>query len=320
MTAPTKQWETRPGLGRYGVIMLAPQAAVGQPAAAPTLVLHATAFMPPLERLIKTKDNGANGSIRNRRSRVQGVQADGRQISVEMTLGALAALCGSIGPSSAGTIVPSGNNFDVLAPGIPWTVWQLHPTGDRIAQDVQIGAIGLTMGGRQTVTASITLNTTTTQPLTGLPPVGALPGDMLQFKHWWLKVNDVLYKPEQGALTLTIPMAVVDGADGTHANAANYPQGWERSDSTTLGVDFTLPALVTPLRDAYEQNGLVKVETGFTLPATGGGTEQTISFLIKTAEVDSVDVPTGMDRIQVPYKTIGVSEDTLAEFNIKVPA
>lgn len=311
-------WETRPGLGRYGVIMMAPQTAVGQPAAAPTIVLKATSFMPPLERLIKTKDNGANGSIRNRRSRVQGVQADGRQISCEMTLDALAELCKSVGPEAAGIITPSGNNFDVLAPGIPWTVWQLHPTGDRVAADVQMGGIALSVSGRQNVTANLTLNTTTTQALTTPVPPAVLPDDQLQFKHWWLKVNDVLYKPEQGAVNLTIPMAVVDGADGTHANAANYPQGWERNDSTTLGVDFTLPALVQALRDAYEQNGLVKVETGFTIPAFGTAAEKTISFLIKTAEVESVEVPTGMDRIQVPYKAIGVSEDTLSEFVIDI--
>ncbi len=310
-------WETRPGLGRFGALMLAPQTAVGTPAEIPTHTLKATAFMPPLEQLIRTKDEGANGSIRNRRSRVQGVQAEGRQVTVEMTLAALADLMKAVGPAASNVVTPANANFAPLAPGVPFTVWQLHPTGDRVAEDVQIGAVALTVNARGNVTAQITLNVVSTKVLTGSAPVPTTPSDQLQFKHWWLKVNTVLYKPETGSISLQIPMAVVDGANGTQPALANYPIGWERSDSPMLMVGFTLPALVTALRDAYEQNTLVTIETGFTLP---GGTPKTIKWDITTAEVGSVNVPSGMDRIQVPYEATGVSEDTLAEFTITLPA
>lgn len=310
-------WETRPGLGRFGALLIAPQTAVGSPATLPTHTLKATQFMPALEVLNKTKDDGANGSIRNRRSRVQGVQAEGRQVTVEMTMAALAELMKAIGPVATNVVTPANANFAPLAPGVPFTVWQLHPTGDRIAEDVQIGAVALTINARGNVTAQLTLNVVTSKVLTGAAPVPATPADQLQYKHWWLKVNTVLYTPESGSINLQIPMAVVDGANGTVPALANYPIGWERSESPMLMVGFTLPALITALRDAYEQNTLVAIETGFTLPGT---TPKTIKWNITTAEVGSINVPTGMDRITVPYEATGVSEDTLAEFSVTLPA
>lgn len=310
-------WETRPGLGRYGAIMFALQTAVGTPAAAPTHTLKATQFMPPLETLIRTKDEGSIGTIRNRRSRVQGVQADTRTVTVELTLSALKELLKVLGPVATNAITPADTNFDNLAPGVPVTIWQLHPTGDRVAQDVQIGGIQITNNARTNVTAQISFMVTSSQPLATPPALPVTPDDQLQFKHWWLKVDDVLYKPEQGGLNIQVPMAVVDGANGTNAALANYPIGWERTDSPTITTTFSLPALVTALRTAYEQNTLVKIETGYTLP---GGTPKTIAFTVDTAEVNSVNVPAGMDRIVVPYEAVGVSEDTLAEYSIALPA
>lgn len=310
-------WETRPGLGRFGAILIAPQTAVGTPATLPTHTLKATTFMPPLEQLIRTKDDAANGSIRNRRSRVQGVSAEGRQVTVEMTLAALAELMKAVGPVTTGTVTPANANFDVLAPGVPFTVWQLHPTGDRVASDVQIGAVNLSVNARTNVTAQVTFNVTSSQVLTGTPPVPVLPADQLQYKHWWLKVGATTYTPETGGVNLQIPMASVDGARGSTPLLANYPIGWERNDSPMLTVSFSLPALVTALRDAYEQNTLVAIETGFTLP---GATPKTLKWVISSAEIGSVTVPGGMDRIVVPYEATGVSEDTLPEFTIALPA
>ncbi|MVN88639.1 hypothetical protein GO986_18035 [Deinococcus sp. HMF7620] len=303
--------------------MIALQTAVGTAATTPTHTLKATQYMPPLEQLLRTKDAGTIGSIRNRRSRVQGVQADARTITVEMTMSALSELLKVLGPVATSVITPSDTNWEALAPGIPLTVWQLHPTGDRVAKDVQIGSIQLTVGARANVTAQISFMVTSSQALGTAPALPVTPNDQLQYKHFWLKVNDVLYKPELGGVNIQVPMAVVDGANGTVNGAsgtaaqANYPIGWERTDSPTITTTFSLPALVTALRDAYEQNTLVKVESGFTLP---GGTPKTLKFTVNTAEVNSVNVPAGTDRIVVPYEAVGVSEDTLAEYSITLPA
>ncbi|MFB9991223.1 hypothetical protein ACFFLM_04400 [Deinococcus oregonensis] len=310
-------WETRPGLGRYGAILIAAQTAVGSVASAPTHTLKATQFMAPLEQLIRTKDEGANGSVRNRRSRVQGVVSDGRQVTVEMTLSALAELMKAFGPVTTNVVTPSNSNFGALAPGVPFTVWQLHPTGDRIASDVQIGAVVLTVGARANVTAQITFNITTTAALTGTAPIPVNPIDQLQFKHFWLKIGATTYKPETGTVNLTVPMSVVDGANGTDPTKADYPIGWERSDSAMLMFGFTLSELVPALRTAYEQNTLLAIEAGFTLPGT---TPKTIKWTIATAEIGSVNVSQGTDRITVPYEATGVSDDTLAEFTITLPA
>ncbi|WP_380053934.1 hypothetical protein [Deinococcus multiflagellatus] len=297
--------------------MFALQTAVGSAAAAPTHTLKATQFMPPLEQLIRTKDEGSNGTIRNRRSRVQGVQADARTVTVELTMAALKELLKVLGPVATNVITPSDMNFDNLAPGIPLTIWQLHPTGDRVAQDVQVGSIQISVNSRANVTAQISFMVTSSQKLVAAVTAPVTPDDQLQFKHWWLKINDVLYKPETGGVNIQIPMQVVDGANGTNAALADYPVGWERTDSPTITTTFSLPVLVTALRDAYEQNTLVKVESGFTLP---GATPKTLKFTVDTAEVNSVNVPSGMERVVVPYEAVGVSEDTLAEYEIALPA
>jgi hypothetical protein len=306
MTGPAPKWQTPPNLGRFGGVLFARQAEVGTPMAAPTHALKATTFMQPLVGIIRTTPAYGTGTVFNPRPDVQGYDTSAKTVACEMTHAAFRELLiAALGPLATGTITPQNANYDALSPGQPLTLWQLHPTGHQVCQDVQITSIAATINARGNVTAQIGFMVLRSAPLTTTPPVVVTPLDQLKFAHWYLKVNTALYKPEQGSINLTIAMAVVDGADGTNPSLAMYPVGYERNGPVGLEVDFTLPTAPAVLKDAFSNiaNLDVRVQTGFQVP---GAAVKTLEFDLTTAMVTQADIGTGTDRVTTQFKTMAV--------------
>lgn len=316
-------WENvDPNMGRYGAIWIAPQTEFGTPAAAPTLALRPRQFMPPLRQFIRTTDEYADKSMEQKMERVQGVQVDNRSITVELTMRDYKALLQmALGDAVTGTITPKTGDFAVYSPGVPLTVWQLHPGGDVIASDVQITSLVADIPARGNVTATIGLGVTQLADLDTRPAAPTVGQDQLMFRHWYVKYDGVEMKPESGQISLTFPMSVVDAAQGLLGDDRTLnPLGWERSGPRVARVQFTTAGTPAALRDGYavtDAADLKTAEVGFLIP---GATPKKLALKLNPAQVKGHDPSNGLDRFTVQHAIEGVSLDGLPPFTVDLPA
>lgn len=219
-----------------------------------------------------------------------------------------AAATATLGASS--TVTPRIGNFAALAPNTPITVEQLHPAVNLRASDVQVSALSLSVANRTNVTGSVTLNgtrvTDSFSPQTPVLPVT----DVLQYQHHYLRFGSTIFRPETSGLTLTTPMDLQDGANGLDPTNAPFGLGYERTDAVSLSAQFSIPSYDTALRDAFRNGTTDSFAYGFLVGS------KVFEFRMRAAEVNSVEIPGGLDRIVVPYTVTAVQTDGLAPWSI----
>ncbi|MFC3834795.1 MULTISPECIES: hypothetical protein [Deinococcus] len=309
-------------MGRYGALWVAVQTAFGTPAAAPTHALRVRTFLPPTKQYTRTADEYADKSMESKFERVQGLALDTRSLTIEATVRDLALLYqAALGDAVTGTLTPKTGDFAVYAPGVPLTIWQPHPGGHTIAKDVQITSLELTVAARANVTAQIGLGITSVDDLGTLPAAPTISQEVLQFRHFWVKYDGAVMKPESGTVRLTVPMSAVDAAQGLLADdRALAPLGWERSGPRVARIEFATAGTPAALRTGYgvtDPANLKTAEAGFTLP---GATPKVLSLKLNPAQVKGHDPSNGLDRFTVSHAIEGVSVDGLPPFSVTIPA
>lgn len=297
-----------PYLGKFGAIGLAPQTAVGTPATIPTLWLNTTGFMPPTPTLNYSTDATADGSLDASDDRLQGVTLDARQFSFNPSMADLPLLLTwMLGTAATGAtaITRRSDNWAPLAPGVPVTIWQLHPTGHTIIQDAQLSQLQLTVGTRATTVAQLSVM--------GSPRPFTIPGpqassfvpnpasaDIIQFLHWWVSYAGNTLRPSTGTITIGQPMEVEDGARGLDPTNALYAIGVERGGGIEFMLDFTTGqadnAYLASLFNAYSGGVNAQAKTGFKI-----GTKE-IEFTVGKGKVKTAQPGTDLGRIQVQYQ------------------
>ncbi|MBZ9753176.1 hypothetical protein K7W42_20275 [Deinococcus sp. HMF7604] len=322
-------WDNvQPNMGRYGALWVAPQTAFGTPATVPTHALRVRSYMPPLQQFIRTTDEYADKSMEQKFERIQGSQIDNRSVTIELTPRDLALLLTSTlgesvvpGGATTGTITPKTGDFAVYAPGVPLTVWQLHPGGNIVASDVQIMGIQIDIPPRGNVTATLTLGVTKIGDLGSVPTAPTISQEVLQYRHFYAKYDGVTLKPEGGQINLTFPMSVVDAAQGLLADdRALNPLGWERSGPRVARIQFTTAGTPAALRTGYgvtDPANLKPAEAGFKLPSPS--TKQ-IAVKLTTGQVKGHDPSNGLDRFTTQHAIEAVSLDGLPPFTVDIPA
>lgn len=312
-----------PNMGRYGGIWIAAQTAFGTPATAPTHALRVRSYMAPLRQFVRTTDEYADRSMEQKFDRIQGVMLDNRSITVELTMRDLTMLMqAALGDAVTGTITPKTGDFAVYAPGVPLTIWQLHPGGNTVSSDVQITGLTIDVASRANVTATINLGVTRVEDLTVIPTAPTVNNsEVLQFRHFYAKYDNVDMAPESGQISLTTPMSVVDAARGLLADDRTLnPLGWERSGPRVAGVQFTTAGTPGALRAGYQimdTTDLKTAEAGFKLPGVSG---KKFSLILNPAQVKGHDPSNGLDRFTTQHRIEGVSLDGLPPFTVSVPA
>lgn len=311
---------TTPNLGRFGALMLAPQTALGTALTdaqftAAAFGLRVTQFAGPLVTVTRTRDDFADGSIFQQQERTQGRRFDGRTVAFDADMGSVSKILEAMfGAPAAGKITPANGNFAENAPGTPMQFRQKYPGSNVKGKDAQLAGLTLTVPNRANVTGQLTLNGVSVEDdpaaLTAVIPVT----NQLQFKHWYVRYGGTLYKPEAGSLTITVPMEAVDGANGTVPADADYIFGWEVSGPLTFQAQITLAGVPAVFRDAYRNGTLAPFVFGFQVGAL------TFEALFKNAEVNMLDVPTGLGRVATPITLTAATVDGTAPVEFTVPA
>ncbi|MCP2015617.1 hypothetical protein L1280_002785 [Deinococcus sp. HSC-46F16] len=300
--------------------------------AAPAITLRAKQYADPMPQYTETEEDVATGTRFGRQKFIQGVQAGNKTIVAAATLRDLPLLLQALlgAPDGTGLITPRPTDYGALMPGQPVAVWQAHPLMDSLFPAAQIGGLTINIPNRNNAEVSVTLNTARVNELT--PPLPAFPPlvstGVMQMLHWYLKIDDVVYKPESGSIVIEQGMEAEDGAQGLDDAGKMYVLGWSANGPLTARVEFQLSeagagsaAALRALLAAARPNAATgervqkEVETGFKIG------DKDVKFTFPTAQLIANNIPNGLGRLVVGMQAEGVGLGVPPVLvNVPVPA